>query len=88
MKNGNHNEGVHVLRAKIDMSHPNMLMRDPIIYRVLDKPHHRTGLDWKIYPMYDWAHGQCDYIEQVSHSLCSLEFKPHRDLYDWFIEVL
>ena len=63
-------------------------MRDPIIYRVLDKPHHRTGLDWKIYPMYDWAHGQCDYIEQVSHSLCSLEFKPHRDLYDWFIEVL
>ena len=63
-------------------------MRDPIIYRVLDKPHHRTGLDWKIYPMYDWAHGQCDYIEQISHSLCSLEFKPHRDLYDWFIEVL
>ena len=88
MKNGNHDEGVHVLRAKIDMAHPNMLMRDPIIYRVLDKPHHRTGLDWKIYPMYDWAHGQCDYIEQVSHSLCSLEFKPHRDLYDWFIGVL
>ncbi len=88
MKNGNHDEGVHVLRAKIDMAHPNMLMRDPIIYRVLDKPHHRTGLDWKIYPMYDWAHGQCDYIEQISHSLCSLEFKPHRDLYDWFIEVL
>ena len=88
MKNGKHDEGVHVLRAKIDMAHPNMLMRDPIIYRVLDKPHHRTGLDWKIYPMYDWAHGQCDYIEQVSHSLCSLEFKPHRDLYDWFIEVL
>ena len=88
MKNGSHDEGVHVLRAKIDMAHPNMLMRDPIIYRVLDKPHHRTGLDWKIYPMYDWAHGQCDYIEQVSHSLCSLEFKPHRDLYDWFIEAL
>ena len=88
MKNGLHMEGAHVLRAKIDMAHPNMLMRDPIIYRVLDKPHHRTGLDWKIYPMYDWAHGQCDYIEQVSHSLCSLEFRPHRDLYDWFIEAL
>ena len=88
MKNGFHKEGVHVLRAKIDMAHPNMLMRDPIIYRVLNKPHHRTGDDWKIYPMYDWAHGQCDYIEQVSHSLCSLEFKPHRDLYDWFIDVL
>ncbi len=88
MKNGDHDEGVHVLRAKIDMSHPNMLMRDPIIYRVLNKPHHRTATNWKIYPMYDWAHGQCDYIEQVSHSLCSLEFKPHRDLYDWFIEVI
>ena len=85
MKKGNHKEGVHVLRAKIDMSHPNMLMRDPIIYRVLNKPHHRTSTDWKIYPMYDWAHGQCDYIEQVSHSLCSLEFKPHRDLYEWLI---
>ena len=88
MKNGMHKEGVHVLRAKIDMSHPNMLMRDPIIYRVLNKPHHRTSTDWKIYPMYDWAHGQCDYIEQVSHSLCSLEFKPHRDLYEWFIESI
>ena len=88
MKNGIHKEGVHVLRAKIDMSHPNMLMRDPIIYRVLNKPHHRTSTDWKIYPMYDWAHGQCDYIEQVSHSLCSLEFKPHRDLYEWFIESI
>ena len=88
MKNGVHKEGIHVLRAKIDMSHPNMLMRDPIIYRVLNKPHHRTSTDWKIYPMYDWAHGQCDYIEQVSHSLCSLEFKPHRDLYEWFIESI
>ena len=88
MKNGVHKEGVHVLRAKIDMSHPNMLMRDPIIYRVLNKPHHRTSTDWKIYPMYDWAHGQCDYIEQISHSLCSLEFKPHRDLYEWFIESI
>ena len=88
MKSGNCKEGVHVLRAKIDMAHPNMLMRDPIIYRVLDKSHHRTGQEWKIYPMYDWAHGQCDYIEQVSHSLCSLEFKPHRDLYEWFIDAL
>lgn len=88
MKKGEHNEGVHVLRAKIDMSHPNMLMRDPIIYRVLNKPHHRTSTDWKIYPMYDWAHGQCDYLEQISHSLCSLEFKPHRDLYEWFIEAI
>ena len=88
MKSGNCKEGVHVLRAKIDMAHPNMLMRDPIIYRVLDKAHHRTGQEWKIYPMYDWAHGQCDYIEQVSHSLCSLEFKPHRDLYEWFIDAL
>ena len=88
MKNGVHKEGLHVLRAKIDMSHPNMLMRDPIIYRVLNKPHHRTFSDWKIYPMYDWAHGQCDYIEQVSHSLCSLEFKPHRDLYEWFLDSI
>ena len=88
MKNGNYSEGTHVLRAKIDMKHPNMLMRDPIIYRVLDKPHHRTNEAWKIYPMYDWAHGQCDYLEQVSHSLCSLEFKPHRDLYEWFVNEL
>ena len=88
MKNGDYSEGTHVLRAKIDMKHPNMLMRDPIIYRVLDKPHHRTNDAWKIYPMYDWAHGQCDYLEQVSHSLCSLEFKPHRDLYEWFVNEL
>ena len=88
MKSGNYSEGTHVLRAKIDMKHPNMLMRDPIIYRVLDKPHHRTNDAWKIYPMYDWAHGQCDYLEQVSHSLCSLEFKPHRDLYEWFVNEL
>ena len=88
MKNGDHPENKHVLRAKIDMGHSNMLMRDPIIYRVLKKPHHRTSDDWNIYPMYDWAHGQCDYIEQVSHSLCSLEFKPHRELYDWFLNAL
>tara|TARA_X000001036_G_scaffold318769_1_gene297199 strand:+ start:2632 stop:4308 length:1677 start_codon:yes stop_codon:yes gene_type:complete len=86
MKKGKHPEGKHVLRAKIDMSHSNMLMRDPVIYRVLSKTHHRTSDNWVIYPMYDWAHGQCDYIEQISHSLCSLEFKPHRDLYNWFID--
>jgi glutaminyl-tRNA synthetase len=84
MKNGGFNEGSHVLRAKIDMEDPNMLMRDPIMYRVLKKTHHRTGNDWCIYPMYDWTHGESDYIEQISHSLCSLEFKPHRKLYDWF----
>lgn len=86
MKTGKFKPGEHVLRAKIDMTHPNMLMRDPLMYRVVDKPHHRTGSTWSIYPMYDWAHGQSDYIEQISHSLCSLEFKPHRELYDWFIE--
>lgn len=84
MKDGHFDEGNHVLRAKIDMKDPNMLMRDPIMYRVLKKRHHRTGNDWCIYPMYDWTHGQSDYIEQISHSLCSLEFKPHRKLYNWF----
>ena len=84
MKDGEFKEGEHVLRAKIDMTHPNMLMRDPIMYRVLYKEHHRTGKDWCIYPMYDWTHGESDYIEQISHSLCSLEFKPHRELYNWF----
>ncbi len=84
MKKGEFDEGTHVLRAKIDMESPNMLMRDPIMYRILKKAHHRTGNDWVIYPMYDWTHGESDYIEQVSHSLCSLEFKPHRELYNWF----
>ncbi len=84
MKAGEFEEGTHILRAKIDMEDPNMLMRDPIMYRVLKKAHHRTGNDWCIYPMYDWTHGESDYIEQVSHSLCSLEFKPHRKLYNWF----
>lgn len=84
MKAGEFEEGTHVLRAKIDMASPNMLMRDPIMYRILKKAHHRTGNDWVIYPMYDWTHGESDYIEQVSHSLCSLEFKPHRELYNWF----
>ena len=86
MKDGKHPEGSHVLRAKIDMEDPNMLMRDPIMYRILHQDHHRTGDHWCIYPMYDWTHGESDYIEQISHSLCSLEFKPHRKLYDWFKE--
>ena len=86
MKNGEFENGQHVLRAKIDMESPNMLLRDPIMYRVLNRAHHRTGNDWHIYPMYDWAHGESDYIESVSHSLCSLEFKPHRPLYEWFVD--
>ncbi len=86
MKDGKFDEGEHILRAKIDMQHTNMLMRDPIMYRVVKKEHHRTGSDWCIYPMYDWTHGESDYIEQISHSLCSLEFKPHRELYNWFLD--
>ena len=86
MKNGEVPEGAHVLRAKIDMTSSNMLMRDPVMYRVLRKEHHRTGTTWSIYPMYDWAHGESDYIEQVSHSFCTLEFLPHRELYDWFLD--
>tara|TARA_R100000935_G_scaffold23395_1_gene42695 strand:- start:7897 stop:9573 length:1677 start_codon:yes stop_codon:yes gene_type:complete len=86
MKNGDAGEGSHVLRAKIDMTSSNMLMRDPVMYRVLHKAHHRTGTDWKIFPMYDWTHGESDYIEQVSHSFCTLEFLPHRELYDWFLD--
>ncbi len=88
MKNGMYDEGSHILRAKIDMASPNMLMRDPIIYRVLKKSHHRTGTSWNIYPMYDWAHGESDYIESISHSLCTLEFKSHRPLYDWFLDQI
>jgi glutaminyl-tRNA synthetase len=84
MKDGKFKEGQHTLRAKIDMENPNMLLRDPLMYRVMFKTHHRTADDWCIYPMYDWTHGESDYIEQISHSLCSLEFKPHRELYDWF----
>ena len=86
MKDGEFEEGSHVLRAKIDMKHVNMHMRDPIMYRILKRKHHRTGNDWCIYPMYDWTHGESDYIEQVSHSICTLEFKSHRDLYDWYID--
>lgn len=88
MKNGEFKEGIHVLRAKIEMTHTNMLMRDPIMYRVMHKHHHRTENNWCIYPMYDWAHGESDYIEKISHSLCSLEFKPHRELYDWFLDQI
>lgn len=84
MKAGEFKAGAHVLRAKIDMTHPNMLMRDPVMYRILHAEHHRTGNDWCIYPMYDWTHGESDYLEQISHSLCSLEFKSHRPLYNWF----
>lgn len=86
MKNGEFEEGTMSLRAKIDMASPNMNMRDPVMYRILKRPHHRTGTDWKIYPMYDWAHGESDYIEQISHSLCSLEFENHRPLYDWYLD--
>ena len=88
MSEGTYEPGSHVLRAKIDMNSPNMLMRDPVIYRVMNVDHHRTGGKWKIYPMYDWTHGESDYIEQVSHSLCTLEFEPHRELYDWFLDAI
>ncbi|MHA3044016.1 glutamine--tRNA ligase/YqeY domain fusion protein [Riemerella anatipestifer] len=85
MKNGEFPEGSMSLRAKIDMTSPNMNMRDPVMYRILKRPHHRTGEQWKIYPMYDWAHGESDYLEQISHSLCSLEFENHRPLYEWYL---
>ncbi|WP_091650954.1 glutamine--tRNA ligase/YqeY domain fusion protein [Algoriphagus ornithinivorans] len=88
MKNGEFPAGSYLLRAKIDMASPNMHMRDPILYRIINAPHHRTGSDWCIYPMYDWAHGESDYIEQVSHSLCTLEFKLHRELYDWYLDQI
>ncbi len=86
MKEGKHPEGAYILRAKINMSSPNMLMRDPLMYRIMKKDHHRTGDAWCIYPMYDWTHGESDFIENISHSLCSLEFKPHRELYEWFLD--
>lgn len=85
MKNGDCDEGSFVLRAKGDMTSPNMNMRDPVMYRVLKKEHHRTGNKWNIYPIYDWAHGESDYIEGISHSLCSLEFENHRPLYEWYL---
>ena len=86
MNNGETAEGEHVLRAKIDRTSCNMLMRDPVMYRSLHKKHHRTGNDWMIYPMYDWAHGESDYVEGVSHSFCTLEFVMHRELYNWFLD--
>ena len=88
MKKGEFPDGSKVVRAKIDMAHPNMLFRDPILYRILHVPHHRTADKWCIYPMYDFAHGQSDSIEQITHSICTLEFDVHRPLYDWFIETL
>ncbi|HNK28993.1 MAG TPA: glutamine--tRNA ligase, partial [Ferruginibacter sp.] len=88
MKAGKYQDGEKVLRAKIDMAHPNMLMRDPILYRIKHAHHHRTGDKWCIYPMYDFAHGQSDSIENITHSICTLEFIPHRELYDWLIEKL
>lgn len=88
MKNGEFSNGEKTLRAKIDMAHPNMLMRDPLMYRILHAEHHRTGNEWCIYPMYDYAHGESDSIEKITHSICTLEFDVHRPLYDWFIEKL
>jgi len=88
MNLGEFEEGTRVLRARIDMASPNMQMRDPIIYRIIKTAHHRTGETWKVYPMYDFAHGQCDYFEGITHSLCTLEFEIHRPLYDWFIDQL
>jgi len=88
MRNGIHRPGSHVLRAKIDMASPNLNMRDPVMYRILDTPHHRTGNEWPIYPMYDFAHGLSDSIEEVTHSLCTMEYEDHRPLYEWFIDEL
>jgi glutaminyl-tRNA synthetase len=88
MKNGEFEDGTKTLRAKIDMGHTNMLMRDPLLYRIKHAHHHRTGDEWRIYPMYDFAHGQSDSIENITHSICTLEFIPHRELYDWLIEKL
>ncbi len=88
MKAGEFPDGSKVLRAKIDMAHPNLLLRDPVLYRIKHEKHHRTGDDWCIYPLYDFAHGQSDSIEKITHSLCSLEFRHHRDLYNWLIEAL
>lgn len=88
MRRGEFEEGSRVLRAKIDMASPNMIMRDPTLYRIKKAPHHRTGDKWCIYPLYDMAHGQCDSIEKITHSICTMEFAPHRELYDWLIEKL
>ena len=88
MKDGEFPDGSRTLRAKIDMASPNLNMRDPVMYRILHAEHHRTGNRWCIYPMYDWAHGQCDSIEGITHSICTLEFEDHRPLYDWYLDQL
>ena len=88
MKNGEFPDGARMLRAKIDMASPNLNMRDPVMYRILHAEHHRTGDEWCIYPMYDYAHGQSDSIENVTHSMCTLEFADHQPLYNWYIEQL
>ena len=88
MKNGEFQAGEKVLRAKIDMASSNMLMRDPIMYRIMHVAHHRTGDKWCIYPMYDFTHGQSDYLEGITHSICTLEFEVHRPLYNWFLDQL
>ena len=88
MRKGEFPEGSRTLRAKVDMAHPNLNMRDPVMYRILYAEHHRTGNQWCIYPMYDWAHGQSDSIENVTHSICTLEFENHRPLYDWYLDQI
>ena len=88
MRKGEFDEGSRVLRAKIDMGSGNLNMRDPVLYRIIKSPHHRTGESWCIYPMYDFAHGQSDSIENVTHSLCTMEFEDHRPVYDWIFGVL
>mgnify|MGYP003323409660 CR=1 FL=1 len=88
MKRGDFKPGDCVLRAKINMSSHNMHMRDPVMYRIINASHHRTGNQWKIYPTYDWTHGQSDFIESISHSFCTLEFEVHRELYDWFLNKI
>jgi glutaminyl-tRNA synthetase len=88
MKAGEFGNGAKVLRAKIDMAHPNMHMRDPVMYRIIHASHHRTGNQWCIYPMYDWAHGESDFIEGITHSICTLEFEVHRPLYNWFVDQI
>ena len=88
MRKGIFEEGSHVLRAKIDMASPNMNMRDPVMYRILKTPHHQTGTEWSVYPMYDFAHGLSDSIENVTHSLCTMEYEDHRPLYEWFLNEL
>src|SRR5690606_35361398 len=88
MKNGEFVEGVYILRAEIDMASPNMLMRDPIMYRIINASHHHTANEWNTYHMSDWAHGVSDYMEQITHSFCTVEFLPLRGLYDWFLDQI